>query len=105
MNPDSILAAEAIDLSGGWSKLWSAVQGALGSGLVGLLTAIGVIIVVFAVAKWFWDRKRNGGGDSKGLFWALAVGMLFAAPEIVLPVALTIADAVANALVNIWNSA
>lgn len=101
-------AAEKVDLSGGWDQFWSALKGASGMDqILNLMTIIGVIIVVFALLKWTWDRRRGGGfgggGGSGGVWGALLVGAVLTAPALLFPIMLTVLDVIANAVVSIWN--
>ena len=93
-----------VDLKGGWAKVWSAIGTALGN-LAGLLTAFGVIIVVFAVLKWLWDKRRGGGGQGNStLGWAMGFGAILAAPGLLIPLTLGLVDVLINAVINIVNS-
>lgn len=97
-----------INLAGGWDTVWSAIQSAIGNQLTALLTAVGVLIVVASLFKWMWDRRRSGGGgmgQSSGVLWSLLVGATLSAPGLLIPIFLTILDAIANAVLGIWNSA
>lgn len=106
-NYDAVLA-EKIDLQSGWTSVYSSVQQAIGTNLSRLLTAIGVIIVVGAFFKWLIDRRRSGsfGGaqGSSGLLWALALGATLSAPGLIIPIALSILDGIANAVVGLWSN-
>lgn len=95
--------AGSVDLVSGWSSVWSSVTSAVGSKLTNLMTAVGVIIVVFALGKWLWERRRGGGGSHSGLIYSMAVGGLLAAPEVIIPVLLTIIDYVINAVVGVFS--
>lgn len=101
------LAGKTFDLEGSWETLWTGIKGSTGQQVWTLLSVIGVAIVVGALIKWIWDRKRGGGGrglGNTGAIWgALAVGALLTAPEIILPILLTILDAIVNAIIGIWN--
>ncbi len=104
-----ILAAGTINLSGSWGQVWGAVQAAIGTKLTTLLSAVGVILVVGAVFKWLFERRRGGGGAfsgqaSSGLLWTLAAGATLAAPGVLIPIFLTILDAIANAVIGLWTS-
>lgn len=94
-----------INLSGGWATLWSALN--IPPGLTVVLTVVGVIIVVFAIIKWIIDRKRMGnsnmGQSSTPLMWAMIAGAALAAPNIIIPIALTFLDWIINGLVSLWN--
>lgn len=104
-----MFAAEQIDLSGAWSRVWVQMQAGLTPGFMQLLTAVGVLLVVGAIVKALWDKRRGQGGGGMGreggqLLWVLVLGCLFAAPGLILPIFLVLADAVANALVSIFGS-
>lgn len=106
-NGDVLLAAGPINLSGSWNTLWSSVEGAIGSKLTTLMAVIGTLIVVLALVKWAWDRRRGqGGGQGSGAIWgALLVGAILSAPGVIIPVGLTIVDALANAVYSVWKNA
>ena len=93
-----------VDLKGGWTKIWGAIQTALGT-FAGLLTAFGVLIVVFAVLKWLWDKRRGGDGQgNRALGWAMLFGAILAAPGLLIPMTLGLVDIVINAAINIVNA-
>jgi len=54
-----MLLAGTINLSGSWGQVWGAVQAAIGTKLTTLLSAVGVILVVGAVFKWLFERRRG----------------------------------------------
>lgn len=96
-----------VNLAGGWDTLWSAIQGIVSGPVTNILTVVGVILVIFAVSKYFFD-KRRGSGVSQGLgivFWTLLVGALLTAPQVIFPIALRLLDIVANLVIAIVNSA
>lgn len=96
--------ANNVDLVSGWNGVWSSIQSTVGTQLTGLLTAVGVLIVVFALGKWFWERRRGGGGAGhSALMYSMAVGALLASPDLVLPVLLTIIDYLCNAVVGVFH--
>ncbi len=91
-----------INLAAGWATVWNPIKAALGP-LSALLTAVGVLVVVAALVKWIWDKRRGGGGGgTSAIWWAVGVGVLFAAPDLVIPLLLGILDAIANAVVGIF---
>lgn len=95
-----------VNLASGWSTLWSAISGAIGTQVTGLLTIIGVIIVVLAVGKWIFD-KRRGGRVTEGtdrILWALVAGALLAAPQVIIPIFLNVLDAIINAILAVANT-
>jgi hypothetical protein len=71
-----------------------------------MLTFIGTALVVIAVAKWAWDRRRGGGmGQGAQPLWgALIIGGVMLAPTVLLPLALTILDGVANIAVQAFKT-
>lgn len=100
----SMLAQQEIDLQGGWESFYNSVRSSVGSGLFDLLTGLGAVIVVIAILKWIWD-KRRGGARSQGVLWAIVVGAILAAPGLIIPVMLGIIDTVANAFVDLFDRA
>lgn len=96
----------SINLAGAWDSFWKSISGALGTQVTGLMTIIGVLLVVFAIGKWIFD-KRRGGGATNGLgplLWALIAGALLAGPGVVIPAFLGILDSVINMLIHLVNS-
>lgn len=87
------------NLAGGWNNVFSKINSAF-PGLLTLMTSLGVLIVVGAIGKYFWD-KRRGGANASALGWSLAVGGLLAAPGLIVPICLKIADSVINAVAGI----
>ena len=84
-----------IDLRGGWANLVAAINPS--PQLLTLLTVIGVAIVVLALFKALWDKRRGGGGGFTSIIWPLAIGAALAGPMIVVPILLWGADTVVNA--------
>lgn len=98
------LAAGDVDLSGAWDELWSAVSGEI-SGLLNIITIVGIILVVGSIIVYFWQKRRGGqlsqGGDT--VMWVMVLGAVLCAPQIIFPLILALLDQVINALVNIGN--
>lgn len=99
-------AGAGINLAGGWSKFWTAVSAAIGTQILTLLTIIGVLMVVGAIIKWIFDKRRGGGAmqGSGAVLWTLVAGSILAAPAIIVPLLLKILDAVINTLVALFNA-
>ena len=75
------------------------------TGALFLLTAIGVVLVVFAIIRWLWDRRRSGfQGNHSGLLWTFGVGAVLAAPDVVIPLLLGLADLVTNAVIGLFGN-
>lgn len=103
---DQLVLASDVNMSRTWSDVWDSLDRALGP-ISDLIAGIGVILVVFSVVKWLWDRRRGGGGgmgggQASGVMWTLLVGAVLIAPSVLLPLILTILDAVVNAVVHLW---
>lgn len=89
------IGAGVTNFRGGWDKVWSAFT----SGWVGFaafLTVLGVICVIVAVITIIIAARRGGqgikqamGAKSGGL---LLIGLVLAAPGVIFPMALGIAD-------------
>lgn len=104
---------ETVDLSSGWTSVWDGLKGdGAFAGVMNLLTAVGAVIVVMAIAKLLWEKRRGGGGGgggmgggkTDGIMWALALGAILAAPNLILPVMLTILDTIANGVAGVFEN-
>jgi hypothetical protein len=104
VTPTPLLAQQDIDLQRGWEAFYDSVRSSVGTGLFDLLTGLGAVIVVVAILKWVWD-KRRGGARSQGVLWAIVIGAIMAAPGLIIPVVLGIVDTVANAFVDLFDRA
>lgn len=103
-NVTMYVAAGDVDLAGAWDKLWSAISSEI-SGLLDILTIVGVALVVFSIITYFW-QKRRGGNMSEGsstIFWVMALGALLCAPQVLIPLFMTLLDQILNAAINIIN--
>ena len=100
--PPVLPTQDDIDLSGGWDEVWSEVESTLGD-ITTLMTVVGVVLVVFAIGSWLWERRRGGGmggqGNSK-LLWTGLFGAALAAPAVIFPIGLTLLDLFLNFLVG-----
>jgi hypothetical protein len=89
-----------LDLKGAWTSLWSAINTGTFASIMTLLTWAGVILVVFAVLKWLWDKRRGGGGNSQSLIWTSVLGGALAAPNLLLPIVLGLIDMLVNTIAS-----
>lgn len=89
-----------INIKQGWQSIWSALTSGA-PGLATFLTTIGALIFVWAIVKFFWDKRKGNGGNTSALGWSLAVAALFAGPQVVLPILLGMADWVINTVIGI----
>ena len=63
----------------------------------------GVVLVVFAIIRWLWDCRRSGfQGNHAGLLWTFGVGAVLAAPDVVIPLLLGLADLITNAVIGLF---
>lgn len=107
-----IIAADdtTVNLAGGWDDFWSGISGATGfDGVQALMTAVGALIVVMAIGKWLWEKRRGGGGGgggkgSEGVLWALALGAILSAPGGLIPLILKVLDFVANGVIGVFQN-
>ncbi|GAA4033882.1 hypothetical protein GCM10023063_17180 [Arthrobacter methylotrophus] len=99
-------AADKVDLQGGWDAFWGAITTGF-PGITTLMTVVGVCLVVFALIKWAWDRRRGGGmgQGSQPLWGALVPGAILAAPAVLFPLLLSILDFVANIAIKLAQTA
>ncbi|XKH58638.1 hypothetical protein LG293_16435 (plasmid) [Citricoccus nitrophenolicus] len=106
MNINIIAAAPAkVDLSAGWTKVIAALESGW-SGLLTALTFVGILLIVWALVKWAWDRRRGGGMQGSGPMWgALIPGFILVAPKILIPFLLNLFDIVANLVLRLIASA
>lgn len=99
-------AADVIDLSRSWKTFWDAITAGY-SGIITMMSIIGVGLVVFALVKWAWDRRRGGsmGQGAQPLWGALIPGAVLAAPAVIFPILLQLLDWVANIVLNLVTTA
>lgn len=94
-----------VDLSGQWGTLWGAVKSAIPS-ISTILGMIALVLVVVATISWVWGKRRNvRAGDNQPMIGAIVVACVFAAPDLVFPLLLTIVDGLANFAINITQGA
>lgn len=89
-----------INLKGGWAAVWAVVDKAA-PGLSALMLSVGVILVVFALGKWLWDKRKGGGGNSSALMWTAIVGAALAGPTVIFPILLGLVDWVLNGIIGL----
>lgn len=95
--PTIALFLATVNLKANWSKVWSSISKPLGP-IMPVVGAIGVLLVVAAIGRWLWDRRRggSGAGSHSALLWTTLVGALLCAPSFLLPVLLFVIDGVVN---------
>lgn len=90
-----------VNFKGAWTTFWGAFQGAWSS-LAILITIFGLLLVLFAVGKWIWaKRKGGGGGASNGMIWSFVIGVILMAPEWLIPIFLGAVDFIANGIISV----
>lgn len=98
--------ATKVNLKGGWDSVWGAVKAGF-PGIGTLLTVVGVILVLGALLKFVWERRR-GGGMAQGaqpLWGALIPGAVLCAPALLIPMFLGILDWIINIAIKLANAA
>lgn len=91
---------DKVDLAGSWTKAWS-VFSTGNEKIFTILSVVGVIIFVASLAGYIWQRRRGSGGNTGAVIGAGVVGMLFCAPQVVIPLLLVIVDLLANTVVRL----
>lgn len=100
-----IAVSAGVDFTSGWNALWGAFKGAMPPGAATLLSIIGVALLVYAIIKFWWDKRKGGGmgggmgaggGGLSSVAVALVIGTIFCAPEIIIPIFLKFCEIVAN---------
>jgi hypothetical protein len=93
-------SGDAVDFDGSWRQAWGAVTGAAGiSGVMTLLGIAGMGIALIALISWLFERRRSGqmgGPGTNKLLWAVLVGAVIAAPNMLIPLVLWLMDALVN---------
>lgn len=96
-----------VDLTGAWGKFQSTVLDKLiapGSPISTTLTIIGVAVILGAVLKYFWDKRRGGGARGHGpIWWTLGIGGILVAPTVLLPLFFMVLDKIINIVIGVVN--
>lgn len=104
--------SDKVDLSQGWADVWGGLTKETAfANVMSLLTAVGAIIVVMAIGKLLWEKRRGsgggggmGGGKTDGIMWALALGAILCAPNLILPILLELLDIIANGVAGVFQN-
>jgi hypothetical protein len=83
-------ATKSVDLVGSWTKFWDVVSGAITGPVQTTITVIGVGLILFSIVKFLWDKRRGQGGKASPIWWTLIFGGVLIAPEVLLPLLLSI---------------
>lgn len=93
------------NLAGAWSSFWGAISGSAGiNNLTTILAIVGMLLIVGALVKFVWDKRRGGGGNSQAVIWTMIVGGILAGPNVFIPLLLTLADFIVNLFETILRS-
>lgn len=96
----NVAANTSVNFGASWSKVWGAVTAGF-PGVDLMLTSIGMILVVFALCKYAWDRRR-GGGNASPLWNTLIIGALLLLPTVVIPLVLGLLSGIANIGIKVF---
>ncbi|KAB1646173.1 hypothetical protein F8O06_05255 [Pseudoclavibacter sp. CFCC 14310] len=106
-------AASNINLQSKWGTFWGSVSSALSgvSGVMTMITIVGFIMIVLSLGKFLYEKRKSQGAggiagqQAKPIWWALALGGLLIAPEVLVPIFLGVFDILINLVINLGNSA
>jgi hypothetical protein len=98
-----MMVAAAIDLAGSWTTFWNSVSGSLGR-FSSFMAIAGMLIVVGGIFMHLWERKRGGSPGYHKLIISLVIGGILSGPTIFIPVLLTLADFIVNAMASAFGS-
>lgn len=91
------------NMAGAWAGVWSKITASVPQ-LPILLTIIALALVAFAAVKYLMQRRQGGGGNNTVLIWTLAAAAAFAAPGMLFPLVLKLADGFINFLGSVGNT-
>lgn len=83
--------ASSVDLSGAWSQIWARIAPEL-QGFDLFLIFLAVAVAVVVTVKYIYESRRKGGGDVRSVTVGLVIAALLAAPGLIIPLLLLIAD-------------
>lgn len=99
MNTTLIPAAiGSVNFASAWSTFWGVISSQFSGPIATTLTTIGVLMVVASIGMFIF-RKRRGGGGTQGIGHIVAtmtIGGALAAPNVIIPLLLLIADVILN---------
>lgn len=95
---------DEFDLSGVWDTFWTAVTESAGQSFSVALSVVGLMIVIGALLGYVWKRWRSTDARMGQLWLAILLGAVFAAPGILIPLALFLVDLIVNVGINLWNT-
>lgn len=87
------------NFKGQWATFWGAVTSAAPQ-LVNALGFVAFLILLFALVKYFIERAKGSGGNTKKFLGMALIAGIFALPNILLPMVLGVFDWVANIAVQ-----
>lgn len=95
-----------VDLNSGWDTLWGSIRDSVGSTFTTAIAAIGVALLIGSLFAYLW-QKRRGGGVTQGtgpVLWVAILGAALCAPDVLIPVFLTILSLIINLGVGLINA-
>lgn len=91
-----------VNLRGAWSGFWGKINVGEFADVLTVLTWVGVALLVFALLKWVWN-KRKGGAQGGDVLYSALIGAIFSAPNFIIPVVLGFIDSIINTLVKLFS--
>jgi uncharacterized membrane protein len=91
-----------VNLSSSWSKIWTTLSTSTGfSSLQWVLTVVGLLLILGSVLRYVWAKRTGGQGGHQHIMWTLFIGAILMLPDVLVPVLLTIADALINSIAGV----
>lgn len=81
---------DTIDFSGDWAAFWSRVHLGINADAQQLISWLALGIVILALWRWVWAKHK--GSQPGNIVWALLIGALIAAPNLIVPAVLEVID-------------
>lgn len=83
---------------------WNKALSFLPEGLLVTCGVIGVVLIVAFIGIWLWRGRSGGGVSAKSFPWMVVIiGGLLAAPKVVVPVLLGIAEIIVSIVIAAVN--
>ena len=91
----------AVDFKTSWTTLWTSLKLTAGTGtLLGWLSIIGMLMVLFAVIRYILDRRKGQRGNHVGLIITALIGVICYSPSTTIGWLLGLLDGAINIVIH-----